>query len=125
VSNASKFTPDGSIRVRAAACEDGATAARLVRVEVSDTGRGIAPAIAERLGEAFALNSGVVGESYVKGSGLGLAICRGIVSAHGGTTSVASTPGKGTTVTVLLRADLPGPVADGPGAGDTIRKEAA
>ena len=80
-------------------------------IQVSDTGDGIAPEIRDKLGEAFALNSGSVGSSYVRGAGLGLAICKGIAAAHGGSISVQSTPGEGSTFTVRLRSDLPEPCA--------------
>jgi len=104
LNNAYKSTPEGEIHLRAASQprDDGVC----VQLQVGDTGEGMPAEVAERLGVAFALNSGVVGESYVRGSGLGLAICRGIVAAHGGRISVQTAPGKGTTVTVLLRADL-------------------
>jgi signal transduction histidine kinase len=117
--NAAKFTEAGSIHVRASATTaDGQ--GEWVVIEVRDTGRGMTPETAARLGEAFALNTGVVGDGPAAGVGLGLAICKGIAAAHGGTISVASAPGRGTTVTVRLRADLPEPVRDvhdGPGIG--------
>jgi signal transduction histidine kinase len=60
-----------------------------------------------RLGEAFALNSSIVGVNYVSGSGMGLAICKTIAAAHGGGLTIKSIPGQGTEVTARLRADLP------------------
>jgi signal transduction histidine kinase len=102
--NAQKYTTDGSISIRAAAVREGPT--RWVQIEIQDTGEGIPPHIAAKLGQAFALNSGIVGGDHVKGSGLGLAICKGIVAAHGGTLAVKSAPGAGTVVTVRLRPDL-------------------
>jgi PAS domain S-box-containing protein len=114
LSNAYKHTPAGSIRVSVTAKEDGGE--RYVQLEVADTGTGMSQEVAARLGEAFVLNSGMIGGDYVKGSGLGLAICKGIVGAHGGRISVASAKGAGTTVAVLLRADLAEPVSHGPGA---------
>lgn len=105
VNNACKHTTCGSIRVSARSVS--IASVRYVQLEVKDTGSGMSAATAERLGQAFALNSGVIGESHVRGSGLGLAICRGIVAAHGGRITVASEPGRGTTVTALLQADLP------------------
>ncbi len=62
-----------------------------VRIEISDQGRGIAPADAERLFEPF-----VRGQDS-RGSGIGLAICRSIVEAHGGTIGVRRTFGGGAT----------------------------
>jgi signal transduction histidine kinase len=76
---------------------------------VSDSGSGIEPDVLARLGQAFALNSGVVGSRYVGGTGLGLSICKGIVQVHGGCLTVRSEVGRGTTVTVRLRSDLDGP----------------
>lgn len=101
-SNACKFTDGGSIHVRARAAGDS-----YVELEVADTGRGMAPETVSRLGEAFALNAGIVGENHIHGTGLGLAICKGIVAAHGGRMCVDSEPGRGTMVWVKLRRDLP------------------
>jgi PAS domain S-box-containing protein len=113
VSNAIKYTPTGTIELEYEFQLD--SRGRWLKILVSDTGVGIPADIAKRLGDAFALNSGVVGDQFVKGSGLGLTICRGISAAHGGEISVMSAPGKGTAVIVRLRADLPGPKAlDGP-----------
>ena len=104
LSNARKHTIDGSIDLNICSREFGG--ARWTEIRISDTGAGIPAEILGRLGEAFALNSGVVGSNYVNGTGLGLAICKGIAEAHGGSIRFDSQPGKGTTVTVLLRADL-------------------
>jgi len=81
-----------------------------VRLIIRDTGCGMANNVIERLGTAFALNSGIVDASQSVGTGLGMAICKGIASAHGGHISVETAEGRGTTVTVELRTDLPGPV---------------
>jgi len=107
LSNASKHTTEGAITLDARVDED--ADGRWIDFVVTDTGTGMTPETAARLGEAFALNSGVVGEKYVTGSGLGLAICRGIVTAHGGTIRVKSRLNEGTTCYVRLRGDLPAP----------------
>jgi PAS domain S-box-containing protein len=104
VNNSRKFTQSGEIHVEARA--DGEWIELLVR----DTGQGIAPEIADRLGEAFALNAGVVGANRIDGAGLGLAICKGIVAAHGGTMKIDSVVGRGTQVTVRLRTNLDQPM---------------
>lgn len=107
LSNAQRHTDDGFIRVVVeATSEDGRA---WIELRVEDTGTGMSPEIASKLGEAFALNSGIVGDRYVKGSGLGLAICRGIVGAHDGSILVRSTQGNGTAVVVRLRGDLDQP----------------
>jgi two-component system sensor histidine kinase HydH len=66
-----------------------------IRIEIRDTGVGIAP---QDLGRIF--------DPYFttkpSGAGLGLAIVQKIVDAHGGEIQVESTPGQGTTVTILL-----------------------
>jgi len=104
VGNSQKHTSHGRIdvQVRPVSDEHGAW----IRIDIIDTGGGIPQELACKLGEPFALNSGVTGGNHVKGSGLGLAICRGIVAAHGGSIKVKSNPEQGTTVTVMLRADL-------------------
>ena len=111
VSNSAKHTADGLIRVHVRELDDADV--RWIELKVQDTGEGVSPKVAEKLGRAFMLNSGLVGSDYVKGAGLGLSICRSIIGAHGGSISVASTPGAGATFTVRLRADLTGPITDG------------
>lgn len=94
--NATRYTPkEGVICVRV--LRESTT----VRIEVADTGIGIAPEHLPHLGERFYR----VDEARTRadgGTGLGLSICKSIVEAHGGTLYFVSTPGKGTTVTVLL-----------------------
>lgn len=105
LSNACKHTEAGSITVETAARnEDGA---KWVEIEVRDTGRGVDAEIADRLGVAFALGAGALGDRHIEGSGLGLSICRSIAAAHGGELRLTSRKGAGTTVRTRLRADLP------------------
>jgi PAS domain S-box-containing protein len=113
VSNSRKHTTDGEIAVTADfATDEGNDQGQWVRISVRDTGSGIPPQILDRLGEAFALNAGLVGDKHVGGAGLGLAICKGIATAHGGGLEVMSAVGKGTTITARLRADLPSPATE-------------
>jgi signal transduction histidine kinase len=93
VSNALRHTPaDGTVTLRAAPEGD------VARVEVSDTGGGIA---AEDLPRVFERSfSGEQSRARpdggdTPGAGLGLAIARGLVEAHGGTMDVESEPGQG------------------------------
>jgi two-component system sensor histidine kinase KdpD len=65
----------------------------MIRVEVSDQGRGVTPGDADRLFEPFVRGN----ERSGTGSGIGLAICRSIVEAHGGTIGVRRTFGGGAT----------------------------
>jgi len=68
---------------------------------VSDTGVGIAQEDQKHLFERF-YRVDKARSRELGGSGLGLAICRSIVEAHGGRISLASEPGKGTTITASL-----------------------
>ncbi|MGQ9652021.1 MAG: hybrid sensor histidine kinase/response regulator [Phycisphaerae bacterium] len=111
LSNAQKHTDVGSVVVEITART--AERAKWVQIEVRDTGRGIDSRIADRLGVAFALGAGALGDRHVSGSGLGLSICRGIVAAHGGKLHLSSRKGFGTTVRALLRADLPEAITAG------------
>jgi PAS domain S-box-containing protein len=76
-----------------------------VRVEVSDTGVGIAP---EHLGRIF--DPFYTTKPVGVGTGLGLSICHGIVASLGGEIRVESAPGKGSTFTVVLPASTARPV---------------
>jgi signal transduction histidine kinase len=69
-------------------------------IEIVDTGTGIAAADLPRVMETFFTT-----KPPGKGTGLGLPICRRIVEAHGGTISIESEPGKGTTVRIVLPVD--------------------
>jgi signal transduction histidine kinase len=103
VSNAVKFTPAGAVRV--AVARDGDH----VRVEVADSGRGIAPEDRERIFEPFRQASDTVPDGP-RGTGLGLPISRQIVEAHGGTMSLESAPGTGSTFwfRIPVASDPPG-----------------
>lgn len=68
-----------------------------VHVSVSDTGKGIPPEIINRIFEPFFTT-----KEPGKGTGLGLSISYDIVTKHGGTIEVESTPGVGTTFTIHL-----------------------
>ena len=70
-----------------------------VEVQVSDTGIGMEEGECERIFEKFYQ----VDRSHAtEGNGLGLALCKRIVDLHGGSIEAESTPGQGTTVTVVL-----------------------
>jgi two-component system sensor histidine kinase ResE len=94
--NAIRYTEaGGKVRVRLTSAPGEA------RIEVSDTGIGIPEANLPHVFERF-FRSDRARRAYPGGSGLGLSIVRWIVEAHKGTVSVQSSPGKGTTFTVIL-----------------------
>ena len=68
-----------------------------VVIQVSDSGRGIDPELLDRVFDPFFTT-----KPLGKGTGLGLSICYGTVKEHGGTITVRSTPGAGTTFTIRL-----------------------
>jgi signal transduction histidine kinase len=96
LANAIKFTPaGGDVRVSVSHAHDG------VRLEVADTGIGIAADDRERLFDRF-FRASAVAEQHFPGTGLGLYIAQAIVEAHGGSITVRSEPGKGTSFSVAL-----------------------
>jgi signal transduction histidine kinase/CHASE3 domain sensor protein len=96
ISNALKFTPEGGT-VTAGTFVDGDSAV----IEVTDTGIGIPEAEQSRLFQRF-FRSSTATEQAIPGTGLGLVISRAIAEAHGGTISVRSAPGEGTSFRVEL-----------------------
>jgi signal transduction histidine kinase len=99
VSNALRHTPaDGAVFLRAE------PAGGMVRVEVSDTGAGIAPEDLPRVFESsFRGERSRTRTPTGDGAGLGLAIARGLIEAHGGEISVESRPGHGSRFCFTLR----------------------
>jgi two-component system, OmpR family, phosphate regulon sensor histidine kinase PhoR len=94
--NALRFTPvDGSVRM--SAVRD----AEWVRFTIKDTGEGID---AEHLPHIFERFYKADPSRHDPGTGLGLSIVRHIVETRGGSVAVESSPGGGTTFTVLLPA---------------------
>ncbi|MBE3580789.1 MAG: HAMP domain-containing histidine kinase [Thermoanaerobacteraceae bacterium] len=95
VDNALKFTPAGGRIIVALERLD-----QNLALKVCDTGVGIdpqeLPLVTQRFYRGRQAPSG--------GSGLGLALCEEIIGLHGGRLEIASQPGQGTTVTVLLPA---------------------
>jgi len=98
LSNACKFTEGGVISVRAAPLEgpDG-----LVMFSVDDTGIGMTKAQQAKVFDAFVQADTSTSRNY-GGTGLGLAICKDYCELMGGTITVESEPGVGTTFSVIL-----------------------
>jgi signal transduction histidine kinase len=96
LTNAVKFTPDGGrVDVRARLVEG------VLEVAVADTGIGIAPEDQAAVFEEFRQ----VGRHYTnkqEGTGLGLALTKRFVELHGGTLTLDSEPGRGSTFTFTL-----------------------
>jgi heavy metal sensor kinase len=96
VDNAVKYTEAGGA-VRVAVSRDG----DLARLDVTDTGIGIAPEELGRIFERFYRVDKARVRS-VGGAGLGLSIVRWTVEEHGGSVTVQTEPGRGSTFTALL-----------------------
>jgi signal transduction histidine kinase len=119
--NARDAMPDGgtltiaaanvAISPREAAQKPDAAPGEYVRLEVSDTGSGIAPEIVDRIFDPFFTT-----KRAGHGTGLGLSTVLGIVRSHGGFVSVATHPGAGTRFSVywpvsrMPAAKFPSPV---------------
>ena len=97
VSNAIKFTEEGSVVVRADLA-DRVGEKEIIRFTISDTGCGISREDRARLFEPFAQ----AGTRHPRGTGLGLSICRRLASLMNGLLDMESTPGAGTRFTLTL-----------------------
>jgi cell cycle sensor histidine kinase DivJ len=95
ISNALKFTPQGgSVTVSAHGYGDE------LEIVVSDTGVGIAEADLQRIGRPYEQAGDVAQKT--RGTGLGLSLVRSLTELHGGSMSIESRLGEGTSVTVRM-----------------------
>ncbi|WP_193170451.1 PAS domain S-box protein [Nisaea nitritireducens] len=96
ISNGIKFSKSGQqVEVRSESTADTLT------FSVRDHGEGIPKELQERIFTRF-FRVDSADDRHSSGTGLGLSICRPIAEAHGGTLSVESSPGAGSTFTVSL-----------------------
>ena len=107
LSNAVKFTPEGGDIVVSLTREDDDR----VRVAVTDTGIGIASEDLGRLARPFEQVEGQHSKT-TQGTGLGLALTKALIELHGGTLTLESEPGRGTTVSFDLPIRKPGQPAE-------------
>ena len=110
LSNAIKFTDDGQVSLTIQA-RPGAMLAFVVR----DSGIGIAADQQALVFEAFRQADGTTSRRY-GGTGLGLSISRDLAALLGGAIEITSTPGKGSTFTLVLPSTLAATLPAGPGA---------
>ncbi len=100
IGNALKFTPAaGRVDVRYGVAGNGG-----IEAVIADTGPGIAPEDIERVQTLFARGR----QPFVRtkeGLGLGLPLAKAFMAAHGGTLDIASSPGKGTVITLGFPPD--------------------
>ncbi|HEX6036806.1 ATP-binding protein [Longimicrobium sp.] len=111
VSNALKFTEAGEVRVAARVADDDTVA-----FTVADTGVGIAPEDQDRIFEDFAQVDGSL-QRRRRGTGLGLPLSRKLAELLGGSLTLESEPGRGSTFTLVVPreyrgADTPEPSAE-------------
>jgi len=113
LANARKYTHEGSITLGAA------VEPPCLHIWVSDTGTGVPIGLQSKIFEPF----GVAGmKRHPEGLGLGLSITRHLVALHGGTITLESQPGQGSTFHVYL--PLPGiaqePAVESPAEGEQV-----
>jgi signal transduction histidine kinase len=102
LSNAAKFTDEGSITVQASV-KDSPTGHPEITISVTDTGPGIATEDQKKLFQPFSqVDASPTRKSG--GSGLGLSISNHLIQRHGGRIGVESAPGKGSTFFFTLPA---------------------
>lgn len=99
LSNAIKFTEKGMITVRLI------DKTFQVQIQIADTGIGLLPEQIEKIFESFSQADSTITRKY-GGTGLGLTISKNIIELHGGTITVESQKGKGSTFTITLPKNI-------------------
>jgi signal transduction histidine kinase len=95
--NAFKYSPpDQPVTLRASSANGAVT------VSVTDLGPGIPPQEQQRIFDRFYRGAGEVARQ-VKGAGIGLSLVKRIVEDHGGSVSIESRPGDGSTFAISLK----------------------
>lgn len=110
LSNAVKFSPDGAVvrlEIEALKNELETSSPDAIQIRVVDRGIGIETEQLDRVFGEFVQADDSTSRRY-GGTGLGLALVRRFVEMHGGTVGVESTPGLGSTFTVVLPVVFPG-----------------
>ncbi len=102
ISNAVKFTAEGHVSIRVAAASDSWSEAPRLSFTVQDTGAGMSPDVVQRLFRSFEQADASAARKY-GGTGLGLAISRRLAELMGGSLTVESALGLGST----FRLELP------------------
>ncbi|MET0857395.1 MAG: CHASE3 domain-containing protein, partial [Telluria sp.] len=101
LSNAVKFTDSGAVSLKVSSTPGGP-----VRFDIADSGIGIAPEQQQKIFDAFHQADGTTSRRF-GGTGLGLSISRDLSALLGAEISVASTPGAGSTFTLVLPRTCP------------------
>jgi signal transduction histidine kinase/CheY-like chemotaxis protein len=104
ISNAVKFTDDGSVAVCVSMADDARSAADgtcKVDIKVIDTGIGVPPEFVQRLFDEFEQGDNAM-DRQVAGAGLGLAISKRLAQAMGGDVVADTSPDEGTSFTATL-----------------------
>jgi CheY-like chemotaxis protein/signal transduction histidine kinase/CHASE3 domain sensor protein len=111
LSNAVKFTDSGAVSLKVSSTPGGP-----VRFDIVDSGIGIVPEQQQKIFDAFHQADGTTSRRF-GGTGLGLSISRDLSALLGGEISVASTPGAGSTFTLVLPRTCP---AEAPSAATEL-----
>ena len=107
LSNATKYTDDGGrITLKVSSMPQQSGKYESVTFEVTDNGRGMTEEYQKVIFEPFSREQ-LKTQEVAQGTGLGMAITRNLVNMMGGTISVASTLGEGSTFTIVLPLLLP------------------
>jgi signal transduction histidine kinase len=115
MSNAFKFTMKGEVKVKQLMVGD------LIRLEVKDTGCGVAAEDLPRLFERFFRGRASQARTH-EGTGIGLSLVQELVKLHGGSIEASSEVGVGTTITLQIPRGSTHLPADRIGAGRTLQR---